>query len=176
MTEEQRKATDDRYLRWTKDKNNAAKQKQNAASVVRARQWTKDHPEEAKERSRKAREARKARREADPEYAAKQKALKARHRKAARSKPSYKTKRRADDLKPKGWTVELYNKALEEQSNSCAICKAPFIRTPAADHKHTQPPVPRGLLCSTCNTGIGLLRDSYEICEAAAAYLRHYVQ
>jgi Recombination endonuclease VII len=174
MTAEQRAATGERYAEWVRDRHNNSRQKQNAASVVRARQWALDHPEEAKKRRAKARQARKARRLADPEYNSHAKSLKAKHGKTLRSKPDYPAKKRASDLKPKGWTAALYDKALQEQGELCAICREPFPRTPCADHKHSTPPVPRGLLCNGCNSGIGFLKDSPELLETAAAYLRKF--
>jgi Recombination endonuclease VII len=39
------------------------------------------------------------------------------------------------------------------------------------DHKHSQPPEPRALLCHNCNAGLGQFKDSPEICRAAAEYL-----
>jgi hypothetical protein len=44
------------------------------------------------------------------------------------------------------------------------------------DHKHGKPPVPRALLCPGCNSALGLLKDSPERCEAAAAYLRKFLE
>ena len=71
-----------------------------------------------------------------------------------------------------GWTRDAVEAALVEQSNCCAICKEPFLKTPHADHKHVEPPMPRGLLCHTCNLGLGAFKDSPSLCEAAAYYLR----
>ncbi|MCP4994783.1 MAG: hypothetical protein GY934_13530 [Gammaproteobacteria bacterium] len=44
----------------------------------------------------------------------------------------------------------------------------------AVDHCHRTHAI-RGLLCRTCNSGIGLLKDDPTIVAKAAAYLRkHY--
>jgi hypothetical protein len=53
---------------------------------------------------------------------------------------------------------------------SCAICCEPFERTPHVDHCHKTGSF-RGLLCTRCNTAIGLLRDSPDLARAAARYL-----
>ena len=76
------------------------------------------------------------------------------------------------DLKkrPNGWTVGMFETTMSEQGNRCAICRLPFDRT-CADHKHVQPPEPRGVLCNGCNTAIGLLKENPETCRAAAEYL-----
>lgn len=79
-----------------------------------------------------------------------------------------------------GITYDKYKEILIEQDGKCAICgsgiggnrnmteKRLFI-----DHNHITGKV-RGLLCSKCNVGIGNLRDSPELLEKAAQYLRSY--
>ena len=83
---------------------------------------------------------------------------------------------RSRNLKELGWTLEMAETTDREQGGRCAICrKIPFGRSDkrlCADHKHTTPPEPRALLCTNCNTAIGLLMDNPELCEAAAEYLR----
>ena len=84
-------------------------------------------------------------------------------------------KKRDWDFKQLGWTLELYNEALVAQGGVCAICgQADPKRNLAADHEHTIPPKPRGLLCNSCNTSIGKFNDDPALLEAAAAYLRKY--
>ena len=75
--------------------------------------------------------------------------------------------------RPNGWTVGMLEQTLVEQGNRCAICRLPFDR-PCADHKHSTPPEPRGVLCNGCNTAIGLLKESPETCRAAAEYLEDW--
>ena len=84
-------------------------------------------------------------------------------------------------LKKKGWTLELLRATAMEQENKCAICKQSIFferkmskRSACADHNHSSPPKPRGLLCVTCNAAIGMLMESPELCEAAAIYLRKW--
>lgn len=58
-----------------------------------------------------------------------------------------------------GITVEEYENLLKEQNGVCAICaNPPGKRRLAVDHDHETGLV-RGLLCSPCNTGIGLLKN-----------------
>ena len=42
------------------------------------------------------------------------------------------------------------------------------------DHNHKTGKV-RGLLCGSCNTGIGLLKDSPDVLDAAIEYLQHQI-
>ena len=77
-------------------------------------------------------------------------------------------------------SIEDYNKMLEEQNHTCAICQKPEIvidkragklRELAVDHCHTTGKI-RGLLCYNCNRGIGHLQDSVELLQRACSYLR----
>lgn len=71
-----------------------------------------------------------------------------------------------------------YQKILDAQNGTCAICKAPTPGHPrqtnfSVDHNHTTNQI-RGLLCHSCNTGIGAFKDSIEILRAAIAYLQRF--
>lgn len=88
-------------------------------------------------------------------------------------------KRAADLAKKFGLTLDEYNRMLEAQGGSCAICRGPErmidprtgrARNFAVDHCHETGRV-RGLLCSHCNRSLGLLGDSLDRLRAAAAYL-----
>lgn len=70
-------------------------------------------------------------------------------------------------------TKEEYKQFLELQDNKCGICRKEFVefeRPAFVDHDHKTLKV-RGLLCSNCNAGIGLLEDNPKILEAAIKYL-----
>jgi len=58
-----------------------------------------------------------------------------------------------------GWA--RYKEMLSGQGDVCAVCKGkcPTGKRLAVDHDHSTGQV-RGLLCSRCNTALGLLRDS----------------
>lgn len=76
-----------------------------------------------------------------------------------------------------GITLDQYNEMLSKQDGKCMIClvnnngyyrKKP--RAFAVDHCHTTGKI-RGLLCSDCNTGIGLLKDNIDLLNNAIKYL-----
>lgn len=76
-------------------------------------------------------------------------------------------------LKQLGVTTEDYNKMFDEQNGKCAICGKHQIelkRPLHIDHCHKTKKV-RGLLCSNCNTGIGLLQEDIENLRCAILYL-----
>lgn len=56
------------------------------------------------------------------------------------------------------------------QGGNCAICLTPPKRWFAIDHDHATGKV-RGLLCTNCNTGIGMLKDDLEVLHRAQVYL-----
>jgi hypothetical protein len=63
---------------------------------------------------------------------------------------------------------ELYDKQL----GRCAICLLPLSETRIhVDHDHKTRKI-RGLLCNTCNPGLGYFRDDPAMLERAAAYIR----
>ena len=89
--------------------------------------------------------------------------------------PGRKEQVRAYNLKQSfGITVEEYNTLFQKQDGKCAICKIhqkELNKRLAVDHCHITDTI-RGLLCTNCNTGIGNLRDSIELLEAAIKYLK----
>lgn len=103
--------------------------------------------------------------------------VRARNREYKKLKPSqYKN---SQLLHAYGLTLEEYNTLLSSQNNGCAVCGKPEtakhqggkVRDLAVDHCHTTGKV-RGLLCTKCNTALGLLEDSQEIIMK----LFHYVE
>jgi hypothetical protein len=71
-----------------------------------------------------------------------------------------------------------YDRLLAEQNGVCAICGGGPVGNGkrygrlSVDHDHDSGIV-RGLLCGTCNSGLGMFKDDAYICEAAADYLRN---
>jgi hypothetical protein len=81
---------------------------------------------------------------------------------------------RAQSLKKYGITLADYNRRLELQGNKCACCgrSEPGGRGGfAVDHDHATGLI-RGLLCNSCNLGIGHLGDSVEGVLNAYNYMR----
>lgn len=74
-----------------------------------------------------------------------------------------------------GMTREQYEAMLEDQGGVCAVCgRLPSqVHDWSIDHDHQTGAV-RGILCSTCNSGLGHFKDDPELCELAAAYLRQH--
>lgn len=87
-------------------------------------------------------------------------------------------------LKQRKWAsagvdAARYQEMLREQGGVCAICHQPEKHRDglsgkpkdlAIDHDHATGAV-RALLCSSCNTAIGLLGDNPAMLDAAKAYL-----
>lgn len=79
-------------------------------------------------------------------------------------------------------TVSRYEELVLAQKNRCAICHTDNPGTKgrwAIDHDRTHCPgitsceeCIRGLLCSSCNAGLGMLGDNLESLERATSYLR----
>jgi hypothetical protein len=71
-----------------------------------------------------------------------------------------------------GITSAEYDQMVMAQCGTCGICgepEAPKTRL-SVDHDHDTGKL-RGLLCGSCNRGIGLLQDSPELLNRASAYL-----
>lgn len=82
---------------------------------------------------------------------------------------------------PKNYNItsEDYAAILQRQVGVCAICRRePFeidgrtgrLRQLAVDHDHETGKV-RGLLCGSCNRGVGYLQDDPELLRSAISYL-----
>lgn len=70
-----------------------------------------------------------------------------------------------------GMTEEEYNELLIKQNGACAICrKTSEGKALAVDHCHETNKV-RGLLCSNCNTALGLLGDDVTLMQKGIEYL-----
>jgi len=102
--------------------------------------------------------------EKDPEY------LKKHHLKYGKKQRDYYLR------KTYGITSEEYNVLFDKQKGRCAICDRPqseLKHSLAVDHNHTTGEL-RGLLCSSCNTAIGSLRESTELFASALIYLNKW--
>lgn len=82
-----------------------------------------------------------------------------------------------------GLTKEGYENLLALQGGCCQICRVPeqSNRRLSVDHDHSCCPgrttcgnCIRGLLCDTCNSAIGLLKDDLAIVKSAVTYLEDW--
>lgn len=73
-----------------------------------------------------------------------------------------------------GITPENRVELIEQQDGKCAICKKAFgndkVNTPHVDHNHDTRWV-RGMLCTVCNSGIGMFKDDIDVLQSAIEYL-----
>ena len=84
------------------------------------------------------------------------------------------------DLKKRfGISLEEFELMYEQQGGVCSICKQPELtldhrtkkpRYLAVDHCHTTGRI-RGLLCTKCNTALGLFCDDVDLLKQAIDYL-----
>jgi len=88
--------------------------------------------------------------------------------------------RRANALKRKfGIDLIQYESMFKKQNGSCAICGNKNFgdkrnRYLCIDHDHVTLKI-RGLLCSSCNKGLGQFKDNKNTLIKAAIYLQKYV-
>lgn len=68
-----------------------------------------------------------------------------------------------------GISPRRYAEMLQEQGGVCAICKFPYPSL-CVDHCHKTTGI-RGLLCQSCNSALGYLKDLSVNALAAAEYL-----
>lgn len=71
-----------------------------------------------------------------------------------------------------GLTQDAYDTLLERQHRACVICGMEHsdAHPLVVDHNHETMKV-RGLLCSNCNSGLGLLDDNIATLASAIVYL-----
>lgn len=85
-------------------------------------------------------------------------------------------KERNNGLKPTGFTLRMKEQAIEVQSGKCGICGVDLKSIPEkhihADHCHISG-TPRGVLCISCNHGLGRFKDDIERLRSAINYLMY---
>lgn len=62
-----------------------------------------------------------------------------------------------------------------KQNNKCAICKNTLENDKKShmDHCHDTGKL-RGVLCTTCNVGLGMFKDSLSLLKSAVTYIKKY--
>lgn len=151
--------------RWQQEHAEEKKKYLREYYAANKHKWNKRTPEQRE----KYNANRRAKYRDDPQYRDQQKMLV----KAGREKSPHV--RHAHQLRRFGLTLADYNRMLAEQNGCCAICRNPQAdkRTKRyhVDHCHATGRV-RGLLCSSCNLGLGKFHDDAERLERAVVYLR----
>jgi nitrate/TMAO reductase-like tetraheme cytochrome c subunit len=93
-----------------------------------------------------------------------------------RNKNKMYGQRRKDFLKFRYNLTEVeYNEMLKKQNFACAICESTESQTKMSehffvDHDHETGEI-RGLLCQSCNSGLGYFKDSIDSLKMAVSYL-----
>ena len=95
-----------------------------------------------------------------------------------RNRKRYENYERGRFLEKKyGVSIEVYNEMLEEQGGVCAVCRLSetyttrgTVRSLSVDHDHQTGAI-RGLLCSRCNSALGMADDDPERLRAMADYI-----
>lgn len=74
-----------------------------------------------------------------------------------------------------GLSESEFNKLLDKQGGVCAICGRSNYggRKPAIDHDHITKKV-RGLLCTQCNSALGMIANDPKIAQAMIDYLKRH--
>lgn len=82
-------------------------------------------------------------------------------------------------IKTYGISFEEYLCLFERQLGCCALCKTPVVllgdlttqyKSACVDHNHVTGNI-RGLLCNSCNRGLGLFKDNAVLLRLAAEYI-----
>lgn len=91
--------------------------------------------------------------------------------KVHRAKPEIKERERRRHIQDTyGLSPDEYQRLIVEQGGRCSIC-GDTMRKIHVDHDHDTGRV-RGLLCPSCNTGLGHFNDSLEMLSKAFNYLK----
>ena len=74
-----------------------------------------------------------------------------------------------------GLLPEDYDAMLEEQDNKCKLCLVEFNDQTITniDHCHTTNKV-RGILCGSCNRGLGIFKEDIKVLTKAINYLEEH--
>jgi hypothetical protein len=190
MLDEEKKEKRKQYCREYYQKNKEAKKerdKKNAPKYVEKRkEYLKKYYEENREKLAEQSKKRYLRRKEKilekrkeylkslpPEEAERRRQHKIRYGREMRSKGKFRPhtwKKLGIDL-----TLEKFKEIGDSQGWCCKICgisQDNLGHSLHVDHDHNTLKI-RGLLCSQCNTGIGLLKENVEILKSAIFYLEN---
>ena len=88
---------------------------------------------------------------------------------------SVKRNNHRSGIRRMGITPAEYDTMVRNQNGLCAICNTEPPRRFDIDHDHITGRI-RALLCSNCNTAIGLLRENVAVLRAAIAYIEFHTK
>lgn len=83
-----------------------------------------------------------------------------------------KTSRKVHLKRKYNITLENHKLMIDSQEGKCAICNR-LPKRLVIDHSHTSGKI-RGLLCDTCNSGLGMFKENKKFMENAIKYLEFY--
>lgn len=147
----------DVLLAKQRERGKANYQANKPAFKAKSQRWREENPERYRELTRRYAEANR------------EKVKEASRAWYAANKDRARATGRANKLKGYGLTVEQFGLMLDAQRGQCLICLEQMA-APVVDHDHATGAV-RGLLCRTCNSALGLLKDSPQVLTRAAEYL-----
>lgn len=131
---------------------------------TQAKRWRRNNPEKYKAQTRR--------------YYVKHRAARLAYEKERSKLPHRMQMNKAASLRHHyGASVSTFDRLLAAQGGVCAICLLPPAQTSRTsmslhvDHCHATKEI-RGLLCHSCNAGLGRFKDDAARLERAACYLR----
>lgn len=142
----------------------------NDCVAIYRREWFARNPERKKAYSAKINEVSKLKYATDETYRQKKKEIAARVRARASKETKALWSRRSRLKREYGLTIEDFNRRAAIQNNRCACCNQECKQL-LVDHDHQTGAI-RGLLCPSCNVGIGLLGDDVNGLQRAISYLQ----
>jgi hypothetical protein len=72
-----------------------------------------------------------------------------------------------------GISVKQFEEMFAKQDGKCAICADSFTGTPCIDHNHNTGVV-RQLLCRSCNTCLGSIKENIKILNSMIDYINRH--
>lgn len=152
-------------------KNNPDLYKKHKANVIL---WQEKNPEKVKEYHKRAS------RNYHKKNHEKERIYKNKWRKNNEKRREYEKKWKSiNNLKKYSMTKKDFEITIKEQNNVCAICEREKTKVGkgkrefSVDHDHITGKK-RGLLCTSCNLALGLLKDNIKSLENAIKYLQFY--
>lgn len=139
---------------------------------LNTKRWRENNPEKVKEYS-KLYEKRNSTKKYREEYSKKKGKINAKN-----WRYNNPDKSRSSSLKyAYGISIEDYNQMFVDQNGLCSICKErqEYGKNLCVDHNHKTNEI-RGLLCRSCNSGLGHFKENIKNLSSAIRYLNDNTQ